>query len=93
MEEAGAPAQAPAACGPEETTTIEPKVPEGALPLVALGRALTAFLPKGRGFGASFPASHVSGHIAWAAGAKKQSWWRIGEKLYHLEIGKRKNLM
>ena len=43
MEEGGAPAQDPGASGPEETATIEPKVPEGALPLVALGRALKSF--------------------------------------------------
>jgi hypothetical protein len=57
--------------------------------VIALGSALTAFLPKGHGQGVSFSGSHVSGHVDWSKGATKQSWWSIGGKLYFFKIGSR----
>jgi hypothetical protein len=89
MEEAAPESAEPGLPGPEKIAPVEPNVPEGALPVVALGGALTAYLPKGGGRGVSFGASHVSGHVVWAQGAKKQSWWSIGGQLHFCEIGSR----
>ena len=75
--------------GSAQIAPVEPNVLEGSLPVVALGRALTAFLPKGVGQEVSFAASHVHGHVDWSQGGKKQSWWRIAGRLYEFQIGSR----
>ncbi|KAJ1466623.1 hypothetical protein T484DRAFT_1861174 [Baffinella frigidus] len=89
MEEAVLESADPGLPGPEKIAPIEPNRPEGALPVQALGRALTAFLPKGDGQGVSFSGSHVSGQVEWARGTTKRSWWSIGGKLYYFKIGTR----
>ena len=89
MEEVALESADPGLPGPQKIAPVEPKQPEGALPVLVLGRALTAFLPKGHGQGVSFPASHVSGYVEWSQGSTKNSWWSIGGKLYFFKIGSR----